>query len=196
MLASLDYAKPLQVEGELAVLLDLLREWRVRSYLEVGSRYGGSFEQVMMALPAGSRGLAVDFPGGHFGDIGSVPILLEALRRLRAAGRDVGAVFGPSTAAEVVERARAQAPYDAVFIDADHSYAAVKRDFELYAPMARTVVVLHDIAAPVGHTSRLGLPVEVPRFWREIKDGYVHIEIIEPNSAMGIGILLCGRSNE
>lgn len=34
---------------------------------------------------------------------------------------------------------------DLLFIDADHSYASVKRDYELYAPMVRHIIALHDI---------------------------------------------------
>jgi cephalosporin hydroxylase len=35
--------------------------------------------------------------------------------------------------------------YDLVFIDADHSYDAVKLDYEIYAPLANKLVALHDI---------------------------------------------------
>jgi len=186
--ASLTFAKPLQHEGELAGLLALLTERRVRSYLEIGARYGGSFEQVMMTLPVGSTGLCVDFPGGNFGDDGSTAILLEALKRVRRSGRDANCIFGPSAAPEVVERVKRLAPFDAVLIDGDHRYEAVKRDFELYAPLAR-IVILHDIAAPSHVASRTGVPVEVPRLWAEVKDNYPSIEITDPGTLMGIGVL-------
>lgn len=187
--ATLDYAKPLQVDRELEDLIAFLRLSNVRSYLEVGTRYGGTFERVMLeSLPRGAKGIALDFPGGAFGDSESASILMAALARVRAAGRDVDCILGPSTAPEIVKRAAQHAPYDAILIDADHTYDAVKRDFELYAPMGK-IIVLHDIAAPDGHTSRLGLPVEVPKFWREIKDSYRHIEFVAPGSVMGIGVL-------
>lgn len=188
MLASLSYAKPLQIEEELKGLVQVLLENGVKSYLEIGSRYGGSFERIMTALPAGSRGLSVDFPGDVFGDNGSVPILLAALERLRAFGSDVDCIFGPSQAPEVIERVRRHAPFDAVMIDADHRYEAVKRDFEIYALMGR-IVVLHDVAAPDWQTSKTGVPVEVPRFWHEIKGLYRNLEIVAPDSNMGVGVL-------
>jgi predicted O-methyltransferase YrrM len=36
---------------------------------------------------------------------------------------------------------------DLLFIDGDHRYSRVKKDFEMYAPLVRTggVVLLHDI---------------------------------------------------
>jgi predicted O-methyltransferase YrrM len=194
MLATLDYAKPLQVEDELAAFVGALRRLRVRSYLEIGTRYGGSFEAVMSALPLSSTGVAVDFPGGGFGDSESAPILFATLARLRARGQDVDCILGPSAAPEVVARAAQAAPFDAIFIDADHSYEAVKRDFQLYAPMAAKAVILHDIAAPPGHTSTRGLPVEVPVFWEEIRPRYRHLEIVAPGSVMGLGILFLERT--
>lgn len=186
--ASLAYAKPLQHDEELSGLVDLLRAENVRSYLEIGTRYGGTFETVMRALPRESRGTAIDFPGGAFGDKESVPILLAAIKRLRASGRTIDYVFGPSDYDEVRRRAAANAPYDAILIDGDHAYDAVRRDFEAYAPMGR-IIILHDIVAPADLRSHDGRPVEVPRLWREIKDGYRHQEILAPDSVMGIGVI-------
>lgn len=188
-LASLDYAKPLQDPAELVSLIALLKRENVRSYLEIGVRYGGSFEGILMALGPQALGVAIDFPGHHFGDKNSVPILLATMARLKRNGRWVGdVIFGPSSAPEVVERARASGPYDAVLIDGDHSYAAVKRDFGLYAPMARLVIV-HDIVAGERSRSKDGHQVEVEPFWHEIKGHYKHVEIVAPNSLMGVGVL-------
>lgn len=188
-MASLEYAKPLQHEDELTGLIEVFKREGVRSYLEIGGRYGGSFERIMMARPLGSSGVVVDFPGGAFGDDNSAPILLATVSRLRSSGRDVKCIFGPSASHEVIERASHGAPYDAVVIDADHRYEAVKRDFKNYYDMARRMVVLHDIAAPQEIRSRDGMPVEVPLFWREIKNTYRHQEIVQPDSLMGIGII-------
>jgi len=189
LLATLDYAKPLQVDTEMFELVDLIKRSGARSYLEIGARYGGSFERIMMAMGKGARGVLIDFPGGNFGDNNSAPILLSAVSRLRRNGLKVDdVIFGPSSAPEVLERAKALAPFDAIFIDADHSYEAVRRDFFMYAPLGR-MVILHDIAAPVGTQSKTGRLVEVPRFWQEIKGRYRHEEIIAPDTNMGIGVI-------
>jgi len=187
-LATLEYAKPLQVDTEMAELVALIKNEGARSYLEIGARYGGSFERIMMAMGKDARGTLIDFPGGNFGDHNSAPILLSAVSRLRRNGRVVNPIFGPSSAPEVFERAKAWAPYDAVLIDADHSYEAVRRDFFMYAPLGH-MVILHDIAAPEGTQSKTGRPVEVPRFWAEMKGRYPHEEIIAPNTNMGIGVI-------
>jgi hypothetical protein len=56
---------------------------------------------------------------------------------------------------------------DAVFIDADHSYAAVRADFELWWPKATKLVGFHDIQIP-----------DVGRFWRETSLGIPSASII------------------
>lgn len=181
-------ATPLQYDDELDQLIGWFVHLGVRSYLEIGARYGGSFGRVMMALGERSRGVCVDFPGAEFGDENSPVRLFDTLARLRRRGREVSCVLGPSAAQEVVARVQAFGPFDAVFIDADHRYAAVRLDFEIYAPLAR-VVALHDIAAPDHVTSRRGTPVGVPQFWAEVKTRYPYIEIYRPDTLMGIGIV-------
>ena len=179
---------PLQARDELVEFLKLIKAENVKSYLEIGSRYGGTFEAVMTRCPPGSFGVCVDFPGGEFGDDNSAPLLLAALKRIRRNAREASVIFGPSGAPEVVDRAVQHAPYDCVFIDGDHAYEAVKRDFELYAPMGR-MIALHDIAAPDDWTDGRGSLVEVGRFWREIRHLYRSFEIVTPGTNMGIGVL-------
>jgi hypothetical protein len=75
-----------------------------------------------------------------------------------------------------------------LFIDADHSYAGVKQDFEMYAPLVRKggMIAFHDILRYPPETG-----CEVERFWKEIKTDYPHREIVEnPEQGWaGIGVL-------
>ena len=182
-------APPLQSGTELSRLLKRLELENVNSYLEIGARYGGTFEAVMSQIEG--KGVAVDFPGGNFGDENSAITLSNTISKLRASGRDVHVVFGPSSAPEVVDRVAKHGPYDCVMIDADHSLKAISRDYEIYARMARKIIAIHDIAAPDDWKNRDGHRVQVGKFWRYLKK---HIgdnmeEIIEPGSNMGIGII-------
>lgn len=181
----------LQDEDELARFVSVLLARGVRSYLEIGARYGGTFERVMRALPVGSIGVAVDFPGGDFGDERSPEDLIAAARRLRELGQRVRCLFGPSGAREIVQRVRwpdGLLRFDAVLIDGDHSYLGARADWEIYGPMGR-LVAFHDIAAPEGFANRHGCLVEVQRLWAELKPGRAHLEIVSPESPMGIGVL-------
>lgn len=185
-----DNSAALQDTAELDRFIKYLVSKDVRSYLEVGARYGGTFERVMMALPIGSVGVAIDFPGGDFGDERSAEDLVATTRRLRQRGYDARCIFGPSNSPLVFQRAmqRGMALYDAILIDGDHSYEGVRSDWGLYGEMGR-LVAFHDIAAPEGYSNRVGCKVEVHRLWSELKPDYPHMEFVTAGSLMGIGVV-------
>jgi cephalosporin hydroxylase len=61
--------------------------------------------------------------------------------------------------------------YDLIFIDGDHSYEGVRRDFELYQDLLspRGYIVFHDIDPE--HIFRDGAGGEVYKFWQDIPYG-------------------------
>jgi hypothetical protein len=71
--------------------------------------------------------------------------------------------------------------YDFVFIDADHTYNGVFNDTKLYSPLAKSLLIYHDIGPPYE-----GSVV------RAIKDSGIelHHKIMAPNTGEGIGIHL------
>lgn len=76
-------------------------------------------------------------------------------------------------------------PIDMVLIDGDHSYAGVKRDFEINRRWPHRYLVFHDIANPM---------VPGPgQFWRELTGHKQEIilpnpELTDPTQTMGLGI--------
>jgi hypothetical protein len=175
-----------QQQFEIDSLAYLFAERGVRSYLEVGARYGDSFYDVMRRLPVGSKGVCVDFPGNVWGTAGSSEALEAACEKLRKKGYNITIILGDSTDPRVVKEVERLGPFDAALLDGDHRYNGIKKDFENYASLCG-IVALHDI---VGHGQRHseGIEVEVPKFWREIKTKE-SVEFIAPGSAMGIGVV-------
>jgi hypothetical protein len=175
-----------QDRQELREFIDLLREEGVRSYLEIGCRWGDTLHAVGMALIEGSRVVGVDLPGIKTGGIryrlqGSEPYLERAVRMLNDSGRDARLVIGDSRAAVTIEAARALGPFDAVLIDGDHTPNGVRADWENYGPMAR-IVALHDIR---NDHQKWG----VRRFWEKISAGRARREIALHPARRGIGVL-------
>ena len=134
----------LQVDAEIDGLADILVAEGVRSYLEIGSKFGGSLLRVAERLPSGSRIVSVDMPNGTRAWKESEAELKAAITKLRLQGYDAHVIWGDSTAPDVVAEVRMLGPFDAVFIDANHTLPFVKKDFANYAPMTK-LLALHDI---------------------------------------------------
>jgi predicted O-methyltransferase YrrM len=76
---------------------------------------------------------------------------------------------------------------DVLFIDGDHSYEGARRDFEDYGRLVRPggIIAFHDIA---DHPAGAG--GDVPRLWRELREGRRWRELVEsPGQGYGIGII-------
>ncbi len=175
-------SKPLQHPLEIATFAELLRSEGVKSYLEIGSKYGGSLKVVADALPIGSRVVSVDINVNG-------PHLANRIKELRGDGYDAHLIVGNSTHDTTIAEADALGPYDAVFIDADHKPPAVWSDWKHYGPMAR-IVAFHDIAWK-RNPDWPGPWIRVPGIWNEIKQGYrfQEIKLCETGINAGIGVL-------
>ncbi len=75
--------------------------------------------------------------------------------------------------------------FDFIFIDADHTYDAVKADWDNYRPMLAPggIIAFHDIVERTSYG--------VSRLWAEIKDSAPTVEIIEGSQPhyCGIGVI-------
>lgn len=175
-------------EDELRAFIALLQAEGVRRYVEIGARDGNTFGKVMSSLPEGSVGVAVDLPGYAWGWPNSERALRSVCANLEKMGRETHVVIGDSSDPRVVGEVLGLGPYDAVFIDGDHAYTALKSDWDWYAPMGR-IVALHDLYPPMRPDMA---PIDVPKLWAEIAaDPQVvrRKEIVGKSPGAGIGVV-------
>jgi hypothetical protein len=178
-----------QSPEELGAFIAMLKSRGVRSYLEIGARHGDTFHEIMINLPPGSMGVAVDLPGAAWGTSSSRYALENAIIDLRRRGYDVCRIFGDSRSTEVFLSVKNLGPFDAGLIDGDHRYVGVRADWISYGPLCG-ITAFHDIAGEGVRARTGGHPVEVPRLWKEIKAERDTVDFVAPGSVMGIGVVL------
>lgn len=182
-----------QIESEFVHAMNLVEKVKPSTVVEIGAFQGGTLSLFTQVAPTHCRFLSVDIAFG-------LPQKL-ALKRFEKPGQSISCLTGDSSSKTVIRRVRKwlnNKSIDVLFIDGDHSYNGVKKDFENYSPMVRKggLVILHDIVEDF--MTRYGTPTGsytggVPKFWRELKDkGYEMHEVIEdPNQdGFGIGIII------
>ena len=185
---------PLQEPREWGAFLNILHDEGVMSYLEIGSMYGRSLWTVAKTLPKGSRLVAID----NMVDRQDARDSLEqCIAELIALGYDAHFIYGDSIEPEIILRAAALGPYDALFIDGNHSPEYVLSDWKNYGPMAK-VVGFHDIAwnntwvsarnnTPPADGSTMG----APEIWKAVKRNrrYKEFKLYAPGNYYGIGVI-------
>lgn len=177
------------MQDELDGFITLLQKRKVTSYLEIGARHGDTFHKIMTSLPRGSFGLAVDMPGALWGTQKSRDYLCNVVIDLKSRGYQIECLFGNSQTEEMRTMIEARGPFDAIFIDGDHTLAGVTRDWENYKDMSK-IIAFHDIVGIGQKEKQSNKPVEVPKLWLSLKDKYMTQEIIADHSQMGIGVCL------
>ena len=184
------FFKAKQLRNELMTLGELIAELRPECALEIGTSQGGTLLFLTRLASPQATIVSVDLPGGRFGG-GYSAKRKRFYQRFARRRQRLHLIQGDSHSSDVLALAKAalaEAPLDYLFIDGDHTYEGVKRDFELYSPLVRRggIIAFHDIAE---HPPEVGC--EVDRFWDQIKSQYRHEEIIEDRRQgwAGIGML-------
>jgi len=182
--------RPEQIKEEIQGLLNMLAEIKPKTILEIGTARGGTLFLLTKVAHEAAHIISIDLPGGLFGggynkaikplyESFSRPLQRIDLLRMDSHNHDTQIR---------VEQLLGIRQIDLLFIDGDHTYQGVKRDFEIYSQYVRSggMIVFHDIAV---HQSNTGC--EVNKFWGEVKKHYKHSEIMANPSQnwAGIGVI-------
>lgn len=177
-----------QIWTEWKRLMDfLVRERPPKRILEIGTGRGGSTYFLAKLGGEGSLVVTVD----------ADPKAKQAVALFgKQPGQQVHALTGSSHDPLTVEKVASllgEAPVDLLYIDGDHSYEGVRKDFELYKRFCgpKSVACFHDIIPDYSVTRKIkteSCTGEVYKFWAELKAEYKHLEFVQDPEQDGFGI--------
>jgi predicted O-methyltransferase YrrM len=195
---SLDFAyaflSPAQIREEIQSFLEILQTRPPRTVLEIGTAHGGTLFLLAQVAQPDALIISVDLPHGDFG--GGYTASRENLYRAFARPSQRLALLRsdshrPSTL-EAVRNLFGDLPVDVLFIDGDHTFEGVRRDYEMYSTLVGSdgLIAFHDIVP--GPAEYVG---GVPNFWKTLRgaDGILELVRDWEQGAFGIGVLRAFR---
>lgn len=177
----------LQSPWEFEQLVRIYNKRRPDKILEIGSFYGGTLWHWSQCPRTDKiqNIVSVDYLIGPLDT--RYDEMMESRRKWHSWMTNVSQfddIQGDSHDPNTIERVRKIFPHndvDFLFIDGDHSYEGVKRDYHDYSKFVKPggLIVFHDVS---------GL-ADVKRFWDEVRANNKSIEIVESPRSWGIGII-------
>ena len=184
------FFRPSQIEEEISLLVEILWDRKPKTILEIGTAGGGTLFLFCKIADSTAKIISIDLPWGKFGR-GYPKWETLFYRSFKNNNQRLFFLRKNSHQEETLEALKYilnGEGIDFLFIDGDHSYEGVKKDFEMYAPLVKKggIIALHDI---VEHPKETGCGAA--KFWREIKKDYKKREIIkeEDQKWAGIGVI-------
>jgi predicted O-methyltransferase YrrM len=171
---------------EFASLLRLLKRRKIKSIVEIGTAQGGSLYAWCKIAGSDAVIISIDLPGGPFGggytlnDIKKFRKYKRKNQKLYFLRKDSHKKETKNKLCEILDGRK----IDFLFIDGDHGYSGVKKDFQLYSPLVKQngLIVFHDI---LYHPK---VPeCKVNKFWNEIKRKYKNVAFIDKEDDRGWG---------
>jgi cephalosporin hydroxylase len=177
---------------------ELLKEFeklKVEKFIEIGSLYGWTLQHFIHYSTQGSKAVAIDLPVRRF--VGSHDWRVEKQEYnyknvwpewAKEKNCKLFLVPDESQKPQTLEKTKNifnNEKIDFLFIDGNHTYTAVQKDYEMYGPLVRSggIIAFHDI----GQNEEGG----VCNFWDQIKTNHSSYKefLYEKNQEKGIGVL-------
>lgn len=176
-----------QIEEEIKDLLKVLYIIEPKYVLEIGTAGGGSLFLLSQVISDDANLISIDMPNGRFG--GGYPkyriplykLLAKKNQKIYLIRKDSHSLVTYNKVKSVLKGQK----LDFIFIDGDHTYEGVKKDFELYSTLVSEngIIAFHDIVN--GSEKNVG---GVPRYWSELKQNYKYNEFVKDWDQEGYGI--------
>jgi predicted O-methyltransferase YrrM len=175
---------------ELSSLISFLRGKPLKNVLEIGTARGGVFWVLCQISNKLAKIISLDMPRGEFGEGYSLTDV-ERFKNYAKNGQKLHFLRLDSHEESTKKKVKSllkNGGLDLLFIDGDHTYHGVKKDWEMYSPLVKKggYIVFHDICH---HTT---VPTcQVEQLWRELKKDKKVTEFIDENDINwgGIGVL-------
>jgi predicted O-methyltransferase YrrM len=184
--AAIDSKGATQKIVEFVSLLRLLKRRKIKTIVEIGTAQGGTLYTWCKIATSDALIISIDLPGGPFGggytlnDIKKFRKHRRKNQKLHFLRKDSHKQETKNKLLEILDGRK----IDFLFIDGDHSYRGVKKDFQQYSPLVkqRGLIVLHDI---LRHPK---VPeCKVDKFWNEMKRKYKYVEFTDREDDRGWG---------
>ena len=181
-----------QIVSEYEELLSIYSKLKPKNVLEIGSLLGFSLKHFMHYAENGATVISIDLPVRDFCGPADYRVKeqehnysKEWPKWAKQNNIKLYLIKGMSQWGLSLEQVKAiTSELDFLFIDGNHMYEYVKKDFEMYSPLVKKggMVAFHDIA----ENEEGG----VFNYWNDLKKNYKHQEILHSDKKeKGIGIL-------
>lgn len=177
-----------QIKSEIKSLVKFVKDSKPGNIMEIGTARGGTLFLLSKAIKNPFI-VSLDLPGGNFG--GGYPFWNASLYKSFVKNKNsIHLVRADSHNPETLQKIKdilGERKIDFLFIDGDHTYEGVKKDFQSYKSLVKKggFIALHDIVSHKDPNCR------VNNFWDEIKKKYKHEEFVEDwnQGWAGIGVV-------
>jgi len=167
------YAPLLQIPDEIVPFMEFLDKQNAKSFLEIGVCMGGTYFLWSHIVKGGGIKLGIELKNGPWGAPTEINEKMygDLKRRIETMAPNSFLLYGNSSdksSIDWVDNKLGKESLDFIFIDGDHSYEGVKRDYYNYLPFVKEggFIAMHDIKDTQRHREA---GCTVGNFWKELK---------------------------